>query len=128
MQNIPKSNKKGTRQMCESKFLQICSFSIFSALWVYHFHCYSMSFPPLYLTLSRRKPLSYRNQSIDLLCKSMDWFLYDNGLRLERVKLPPWFPVSRPWPFLAFPPILAAFPYSVPLFPIFDFTDSLLSL
>ena len=38
------------------------------------------------LTLSRRRPLSYRNQSIDLLCKSMDWFLYDNGLRLERIK------------------------------------------
>ena len=31
------------------------------------------------LILSRRRPLSYRNQSID-------WFLYDNGLRLERVK------------------------------------------
>ena len=27
--------------------------------------------------------LSYRNQSIDLFCKSMDWFLYDNGLRHE---------------------------------------------
>ena len=38
------------------------------------------------LTLSRRKPLSYRNQSIDLQSKSMDWLLYDNGLRLERVK------------------------------------------
>ena len=31
--------------------------------------------------------LSYRNQSIGFLCKSMDWFLYDNGLRHERVKL-----------------------------------------
>ena len=30
--------------------------------------------------------LSYRNQSIDLLCKSMDWLLYDKGLRHERVK------------------------------------------
>ena len=30
--------------------------------------------------LSRWRPLSYRNQS-----KSMDWFLYDNGLRHERV-------------------------------------------
>ena len=30
--------------------------------------------------------LSYRNQSIDLLRKSMDWFLYDNGLRRESVK------------------------------------------
>ena len=38
------------------------------------------------LTLSWRRPLSYRNQSIDLLCKSMDWFLYDNGLRHDRVK------------------------------------------
>ena len=34
------------------------------------------------LTLSWRRPLSYKNQSIS---KSMDWFLYDNGLRLERV-------------------------------------------
>ena len=38
------------------------------------------------LTLSRRRPLSYRNQSIHLLRKSMDWFLYDNSIRLERVK------------------------------------------
>ena len=38
------------------------------------------------LTLSWRKPLSYRNQSIDLLYKSIDWFLYDNGPRHERVK------------------------------------------
>ena len=39
----------------------------------------------LYLTLSWRRPISYRNQSIDLR-KSMDWFLYDIGLRHERVK------------------------------------------
>ena len=32
-------------------------------------------------------PLSYRNQSIDLQSKSMDWFLYDNSLRHERVKV-----------------------------------------
>ena len=38
------------------------------------------------LTLSCRRPLSYRNQSIDLQSKSMDWFLYDNGLRHERVE------------------------------------------
>ena len=38
-------------------------------------------------TLSWRRPLSYTNQSIDLLLrKSMDWFLYDNALRHERVK------------------------------------------
>ena len=38
------------------------------------------------LTLSWWRPISYRNQSIDLLSKSVDWFLYDIGLRHERVK------------------------------------------
>ena len=37
------------------------------------------------LTLSWRRPLSYRNQSIDLWSKSIDRFLFDNGLRHERV-------------------------------------------
>ena len=37
------------------------------------------------LTLSWRRPLWYRNQPIDLQSKSMDWFLYDNGVRHERV-------------------------------------------
>ena len=40
------------------------------------------------LTLSWRRPLPYRNQSIDLLRQSMNWFLYDSGLRHERVKEP----------------------------------------
>ena len=39
-----------------------------------------------WLTLSWRRPLSNRNQSTDLQTKLMDWFLYDNGLRHERVK------------------------------------------
>ena len=43
-------------------------------------------FNKMILTLSWRSPLSYKNQSIDLLCKSMGCFLYDNGLRHERVK------------------------------------------
>ena len=30
----------------------------------------------------------YRNQSTDLQSKSMAWFLYDNGLRHERVNTP----------------------------------------
>ena len=38
------------------------------------------------LSLSWRRPLSYRNQSIDLLRKWMDWFLCDNDLRHEGVK------------------------------------------
>ena len=36
------------------------------------------------VTLSRWRSLSYRNQSIDLFYKSMDWFLYDRDLRQER--------------------------------------------
>ena len=38
------------------------------------------------LTLSWRRSLSYRNHSIDLLSKSMDWFLCDRDLCRERVK------------------------------------------
>ena len=41
----------------------------------------------LSLTLSWRRSLWYRNQSIDLLCKSLDWFLYDRDLRPERVEI-----------------------------------------
>ena len=37
------------------------------------------------LTLSWRRALSYRNQSIDLQSKLIDWFLYNNGLCHERV-------------------------------------------
>ena len=39
------------------------------------------------LNLSWRRLLSYRNQSIDLPSKSMDWFLYDNELRHENVNV-----------------------------------------
>ena len=38
-----------------------------------------------YLSLPWRRSLSYRNQSTDLLCKSMHRFLYDRDLRHERV-------------------------------------------
>ena len=37
------------------------------------------------LTLSWPRPLLYRNQSIDLHSKSMDWFLYENSIRHEIV-------------------------------------------
>ena len=51
----------------------------------------------IYLTLSWRRLLSIRNQSIHLQSKSMDWFLYDNGLRHDRVK---WLRlVLRRWMF-----------------------------
>ena len=38
------------------------------------------------LPLSRWWSLLYGNQSIDLLSKSVDWFLYNQALPLERVK------------------------------------------
>ena len=38
------------------------------------------------LTLSWGKFLSYGNQSIDMLCKSVNWFLYDRDLRHRRDK------------------------------------------
>ena len=58
----------------------------FVAMIKLSFICVSFFYSTLYLTLSWRRPLSYRNQSTDFLCKSLDWFLYDNGLRHERVK------------------------------------------
>ena len=70
-----------------------CSFTDLFICWVFVEYSKGGKFADIakfYLTLSWRRPLSYRNQSIDLLCKSMDWFLYDNGLRHERVnRLPP---------------------------------------
>ena len=48
----------------------------------------------LLFTLSWRRFLSYRNQFIDLVCESMDWFLYDRDLRHERVKILPKFSVT----------------------------------
>ena len=44
---------------------------------------YALKLKPL--TLSWGRPLSNRNQPINLLRKSMDWFLYDNDFRHEKV-------------------------------------------
>ena len=49
--------------------------------------CHSTIPQKILSTLSWRKSLSYRNHSIDLLCKSMDWFLYDSDHRHERVNI-----------------------------------------
>ena len=38
------------------------------------------------LTVLWRRSLSYRNQSIDLQSKLLDWFLYDRDLSNKRVK------------------------------------------
>ena len=57
----------------------------------------SKYFLSIYLTLSWRRPLSYRNQSIDLQSKSMDCFLYDNGLCHERVNASRWLSIKLFW-------------------------------
>ena len=47
---------------------------------------YNLSVVTSHLILLWQSSLSYRNQLIDVLCKSVDWFLYDNDLRYENVK------------------------------------------
>ena len=56
--------------------------------WSSVFFCWPCSCISLWevLTLSWQRSLWYRNQSIDLFYKSMDWFLYDRDLRHDRVK------------------------------------------
>ena len=49
-------------------------------------HSYCKALMSDILTLLWRRSLPYRNQSIDLHCKSMNWFLYDRNLRHETVK------------------------------------------
>ena len=62
-------------------FLQV----LFRSLKIKHMHS-STNILSLVLTLSRKRFLSYRKHSIDLLWKSMDWFLYHRDHRHERVK------------------------------------------
>ena len=45
----------------------------------------TFNLPGLLLTLSWRRSLTYRNQSVDSQSKSVDWILYDRDLRHERV-------------------------------------------
>ena len=54
--------------------------NVFLRSWMLE-HCFLRSA----LTLSWRSSLSWRKQSIDLLCKSMDWLLYDREIRHEKV-------------------------------------------
>ena len=46
---------------------------------------FAINFLLTHLALSWRRSLSYRNHSIDLQSKSMEWFLYDSDLPHERV-------------------------------------------
>ena len=53
-------------------------------------HCYNHAILPLCFCLNCFNPFMTvfpinRNRSINLLCKSMDWFLYDRDLLLETI-------------------------------------------
>ena len=74
-QSVWNSNKIPTVYFNMTRFF---TFQIVSSYWHHRF------FTPL--TLAWRRSLWYRNESIDLLCKSMDWLLYDREVRHERVK------------------------------------------
>ena len=56
-------------------------------LGVAAFGRYSSDSAFISLTLSWWRSLPYSNQSTNLQCKSMDWFLHDRELRHERVKV-----------------------------------------
>ena len=58
-------------------------FSIFNN-HVQHFFKFQVN---LFLTILWRRSLSHRSQSIDMLSKSNDWFLYGRDFRHERVKV-----------------------------------------
>ena len=63
------------------KLISIIVFvSLFLLFWLVNFRLEKT------LILSWRMPLSYKNQPIGFLCKSMNWFLYDKDLRHETVK------------------------------------------
>ena len=89
-----KVNNRNIKKRCEIsskltiiKTLELRQWLFMVLLYLNIFHTFVTS--PLFLTelsLSWRRSLSYRNQSIDLLSKSMDWFLHHRDLRHKRVK------------------------------------------
>ena len=79
-----KNGHPGTVLMPTLLDLCIASLYVFIA---YSEHIWSI-YQRWLLILSWRRSLSYRNEFINLLCKSMDWFLYDRDLRHERANTP----------------------------------------
>ena len=74
--------------LCLFQHFSVFSFLVTSWQWICYVrnHQQEVFVRQLRLTLSWRRPLSYKNQSIDLQSKSMDCFLYDIGLHHESVK------------------------------------------
>ena len=72
---------KNFKSLCWVPFLNICLVQIIKN---WNAKCSWKFFETL--SLSEWRSLTYRNQSIYLQSKSMDWFVYNWNLRLERVK------------------------------------------
>ena len=73
------SNKQ--KQLPRCILHKSCSgkFRIGTPLWKSYFNK-ATACRPVTLTLYRLMFPSYRNQSVDLQCKSTDWFLYDGNI------------------------------------------------
>ena len=98
---------KAPDQMFGTNFLQMCSFSILSTLWIYYFHCYRMSLLLLYLRFH-----------MDSLHHHHDSPQFHISIRILRI--PTLIPHNCiPTPFLTFPPLFS-------VFPLFHFPISLL--
>ena len=54
-------------------------------LFINLYHLFNEIFINASFNFSMTESVSYRNQSIDFLCKSVDWFLCDRNLHHERV-------------------------------------------
>ena len=68
--------------------VSIADFELVNSCWAKKNFCLDKSRKELmFQSLSRWRAPSYRNQFIDLLCKSVEWFLCDRYLRHERFKL-----------------------------------------
>ena len=112
----PKLTRIVPDQMFETKLLQMCSFSLLSTLWIYHFHCFSVSFLPLYLSFHLDSLHRHPDSPQFLHFDSDSLHFHANALR------------SHSHPISHFHHNSPHFPHSVPQFLIFDFIDSLLSL
>ena len=98
----PKLTRKAPDHMCETKYLQMCSFSIILT----SFHSLNLSFPLLFYVISIAIP------------KFPFWFPAS----------PPWFPAFFAFPrWLHSPPYSLHSPHSVPQFRISTITDNLVS-
>ena len=69
-------------------FFKLCKWYQIAQRTIYFTHQSITDYPSKnqILSLSWRRSLSYRNHSMDLHSKSINWFLYDRVLRHERVK------------------------------------------